>query len=134
MFLNTVYIMVSLIPLIYMMYIILANMSTLPEKIPMHFNIKGKADAYYTKKLLWIFPLICLLCNFITIIPDQNTIIYLLFYSPTSIFIAYITYMIIDIAKKGGDKISPKFFIILIIYIIYIILSKYIFAMAPQIK
>ena len=33
----------------------------LPAEIPRHFNIKGQADAYSGKEIIWAMPLLCLL-------------------------------------------------------------------------
>ena len=34
------------------------SVSTLPETIPIHFNMSGEADSFGSKTMLWMFPII----------------------------------------------------------------------------
>lgn len=49
---------ISWLALIGLWYLVLANYSTLPETIPIHFNLAGKADGFGNKGNLFILPII----------------------------------------------------------------------------
>lgn len=48
----------AIIILIFTWYYVISNYSTLPEKIPHHFNAMGEADQWGKKSIIWLMPII----------------------------------------------------------------------------
>jgi len=97
--------------------LILKNISTLPSKIPLHFDSKGEADRIYTKHILWIFPVMNAVIAILPIDIFQSLIMHALM----STFFVYLTFLIIEDAKNKNHKMSRV--IICTIFIVMCIIT-----------
>ncbi len=122
-------IVIVLLPFIYLAYV----WNELPEKVPMHWNIKGEIDRYGEKSELIIIPILLPLLVYIIflVIPKIDpknklnkmgnklqSIKFLLttFMSVLALFIIY--------SAKNKSFVNPNY-IVLLIGILYIILGNY---------
>ena len=122
-------ILIVAIPFIYLAYI----WNTLPEQVPLHWNIKGEIDRYGSKYELWLIPILLPLLIYIiflivpSIDPKKNIhkmgnkyqnlkVLMTLFMSALAIFIIYYA--------KNQTIANPNY-IVLIMGILFIIIGNY---------
>lgn len=58
---NTVFDVLAIAGIVVMFIVIIQSFSALPDRVPVHFNIAGKADGWGSKYTFWIFPILGLI-------------------------------------------------------------------------